>query len=192
MFSWLTVLKLAPDEHRSLFWGAGMVPVSASIPGWAGRMVVGLEAGKKLRWCSCAWSVSFSENEPSWETPCTELLVYVSTPGCDGFPSLGSKENCKCWGWEQEGMWLFLCLSLGSSTVWLPLDLERAQFPALGMLGQGRRGIPYSADKAVGRDLKQQERAKIQFCGVLGCSSVSKPCAMLWWPCGTPLMLCFR
>uniref|UniRef100_A0A8C3E943 Beta-hexosaminidase n=1 Tax=Corvus moneduloides TaxID=1196302 RepID=A0A8C3E943_CORMO len=44
------------------------------------------------------WPLLFgrpTENEPSWETPCSELLVYVSTPGCDGFPSLDSKESYK-------------------------------------------------------------------------------------------------
>lgn len=45
------------------------------------------------------------------------------------------------------------------------------QFPALETLGQGRRNIPEGADKAVGRGL-QQERAKIQFSGVLVYSSV--------------------
>ncbi|XP_041274876.1 beta-hexosaminidase subunit alpha [Onychostruthus taczanowskii] len=44
------------------------------------------------------WPLLFgrpTENEPSWETPCAELLVYVSTPGCDGFPNLDSNESYK-------------------------------------------------------------------------------------------------
>lgn len=48
MFSWLAVLKLAPAEHSGVCFGVQEgVPVSASIPSWAGRMVVGLEAGKR-------------------------------------------------------------------------------------------------------------------------------------------------
>ncbi|PKU34887.1 hypothetical protein llap_14809 [Limosa lapponica baueri] len=35
------------------------------------------------------------ENEPPWGTPCTQLLIFVATPGCDGFPSLYSKEDYK-------------------------------------------------------------------------------------------------
>ncbi|XP_064524658.1 beta-hexosaminidase subunit alpha [Pseudopipra pipra] len=36
-----------------------------------------------------------TENEPSWGTPCTQLLVYVAMPGCDGYPNLDSKESYK-------------------------------------------------------------------------------------------------
>uniref|UniRef100_A0A8B9NU82 Beta-hexosaminidase n=1 Tax=Apteryx owenii TaxID=8824 RepID=A0A8B9NU82_APTOW len=34
-------------------------------------------------------------NEQPWGKPCTQLLVSVATPGCDGFPSLDSKESYK-------------------------------------------------------------------------------------------------
>ncbi|KAM9181813.1 beta-hexosaminidase subunit alpha [Mergus octosetaceus] len=36
-----------------------------------------------------------AESKQPWRKPCTELSVLVSTPGCDGFPSLNSSESYK-------------------------------------------------------------------------------------------------
>lgn len=54
MLSWLAVLELTPAEHRGVCFGVQKgVPVSASIPSWAGRVVVGLEAGMGLMCMVC-------------------------------------------------------------------------------------------------------------------------------------------
>ncbi|XP_035422614.1 beta-hexosaminidase subunit alpha isoform X2 [Cygnus atratus] len=36
-----------------------------------------------------------AESKQPWRKPCSELSVLVSTPGCDGFPSLDSNESYK-------------------------------------------------------------------------------------------------
>ncbi|XP_015727865.1 beta-hexosaminidase subunit alpha [Coturnix japonica] len=46
------------------------------------------------------WAIIFAgarpaENKQPWRTSCTELLISVATPGCNGFPSLDSKERYK-------------------------------------------------------------------------------------------------
>lgn len=101
--------------------------------------------------------MSFAENEQPWGTPCTQLLVFVATPGCDGFPSLDSKEGCEYWGWEWEGVTgvgvrLFLCPSVGNSTVQhLPPILGRQHSHCIiEKLGQGGSDLPEDANKAVG------------------------------------------
>lgn len=100
--------------------------------------------------------MSFAESEPLWGTACNQLLIFVATPGCDGFPSLDSKENCEYRGWERGrvtgvGVQLFLCLSVGNSTVQhLPPILGR-HHPCciIEKPGSGGSDLPEDADKAM-------------------------------------------
>uniref|UniRef100_A0A8C5U8Z4 Beta-hexosaminidase n=1 Tax=Malurus cyaneus samueli TaxID=2593467 RepID=A0A8C5U8Z4_9PASS len=90
-----------PQAQRSpLGGGRCLVPARRFRFAAANGSAVGpgcavLDAAFQRYWPLCAWSVSFAENELSWEAPCSELLVYINTPGCDGFPSLDSKESYK-------------------------------------------------------------------------------------------------
>ncbi|XP_054243997.1 beta-hexosaminidase subunit alpha [Indicator indicator] len=52
-----------------------------------------LEAAFQRYWALLFAAARPTENEPPCETPCTQLLISVDTPGCDGFPSLDSKES---------------------------------------------------------------------------------------------------
>lgn len=64
---------------------------------------MGWKQGKEPGWARCPRSVSFAENELPLETACTQLLVFVATPGCNGYPSLDSKESCEYWRARREG-----------------------------------------------------------------------------------------
>ncbi|XP_057276784.1 beta-hexosaminidase subunit alpha [Pezoporus wallicus] len=63
-----TVLEAAFERYRALLFAAARPTGSGSVP--------------------------FSENPPQ-DLPCTQLLVFVATPDCDGFPNLDSKESYK-------------------------------------------------------------------------------------------------
>ncbi|KAM9375246.1 beta-hexosaminidase subunit alpha [Phaethornis superciliosus] len=54
-----------------------------------------LQAAFQRYWALLFAAARPTEDEPPWGTPCTQLLVFVATPGCDGFPSLDSKESYK-------------------------------------------------------------------------------------------------
>ncbi|XP_055572192.1 beta-hexosaminidase subunit alpha isoform X2 [Falco biarmicus] len=76
---------LLPPRRFRFAYAAG----SAVGPGCAV-----LEAAFQRYWALLFAAARPTEKELPWGIPCTQLLVFVATPGCNGFPSLDSKESC--------------------------------------------------------------------------------------------------